>query len=230
MDDILDLIPNTADGVVAVDREQRIILWNEAAEALLGFTADEVLGKLCCEVFGGRDDSGHVVCRRGCPGMGMALRQELSPTHDLLVRTKAGREVWLSLSSVVVPARRRVQCVLVHLFRDVTRQKELERSVQQLLSSVAKLSLSRGTDPQSLGANGATSPVSVPPSPPSVDLSRREREVLRLLASGASAKAIATTLFVSLPTVRNHIHSIRAKLGVHSQLQAVVLSLKNGLI
>ncbi len=226
-EDILGLIPNTADGVVAVDREQRILLWNEAANALLGFTAEEVLSRLCCEVFGGRDGSGRLVCHRGCLGMRMALRQELVPTRDLLVRTKAGREVWLSVSSVVVPARRRQQCLLVHLFRDVTREKDLEQGVQQLLSSAAKLALSRGA---ALPSRGTDSPMSLPPSPPSMDLSPREREVLSLLASGTSTKAIARKLSISLPTVRNHIHGILAKLGVHSQLQAVVLSLKKGLI
>ncbi len=220
MEAILDLIPNTADGVLAVNREQRILLWNKAAEALLGFTADEVLGKSCCEVIGGRDGSGRRVCHLGCLGMMMALRQELAPTHDLLVRTKAGRELWVSVSTLLVPSQSREQCVLVHLFRDVTHQKELEHGVQQLVSNVAKLSLSRGT-------NG---PMSAPVSPPSIDLSRREQEVLRLLASGASTRAIAQKLFISLPTVRNHIHSILTKLGVHSQLEAVVFSLKNGLI
>ncbi len=126
MEDVLDLIPNTADGVVAVDREQRILLWNEAAEALLGFTAEEVLGRFCYEVIGSRDELGRRVCHRGCLDTTIALRQELVPTRNLLVRTKAGREVWLSVGTAVVPSRRREPCVLVHLLRDVTRQKALE--------------------------------------------------------------------------------------------------------
>jgi two-component system nitrate/nitrite response regulator NarL len=52
-------------------------------------------------------------------------------------------------------------------------------------------------------------------------LSVREREVLELLASGLSADAIATHIFVSVATVRTHIQAILRKLGVSSQLAAV---------
>jgi PAS domain-containing protein len=45
MTDILDFISNTADGVVGVDRGQKVVLWNPAAEMLLGFKRREVLGR-----------------------------------------------------------------------------------------------------------------------------------------------------------------------------------------
>jgi PAS domain S-box-containing protein len=47
MKDLLALIMNTADAVVAVDSAQRLVLWNQAAEALFGFKATEVLGRFC---------------------------------------------------------------------------------------------------------------------------------------------------------------------------------------
>ncbi|MFN3477213.1 MAG: LuxR C-terminal-related transcriptional regulator [Candidatus Methylomirabilales bacterium] len=220
MEDILDFISNTADGVCAVDQEQKIVLWNEAAEKLLGFRAEEVLGRLCSEVIGGRDESGHLVCHRSCHNLMLALRQEWIPTYNLLARTKDGQEVWLSVSTILVPSRRKDLFVLAHLFRDVSRQKELERFVQQLFSSVAKLSFFEGTSP----------PMDPPLSRPPMNLTGRELEVLRLLASGVSTRAIAEKLFISPTTVRNHIHSILAKLGVHSRLEAVTLALRNGLI
>ncbi len=214
------LMPNTADGAFAVDRDQRIVLWNEAAEALLGFPAKEVLGKRCYEVMGGRDESGRLVCHRNCPAMKTVLRQELVPARDLFVRAKVGREVCVNLSTVLVPSRRRGACVLVHLFRDVTRQKQTERLVEHLLLSAAKYSLSPGTD------RAITSPF----SSLSMDhLTGREREVLRLLASGASTKAVAQKLFISRFTARNHIQKILAKLKVHSRLEAATLALRDGL-
>lgn len=220
MEDILDLLSNTADGVCAVDQEQKIVLWNEAAEELLGFKAEEVLGKPCSEVIGGRDESGHLICHRSCRNLMLALRQEWVPTYDLLAHTKDGQEVWLNVSTIVVPSRRKDLFVLAHIFRDVSRQKELERFVQQLFSSVTKLSWFEGTGP----------PMDPPLSPPSIDLTGREQEVLRLLASGASTRAIAEKLFISPTTVRNHIHGILTKLGVHSRLEAVTLALRKGLI
>ncbi len=219
MNGILDLISKTADGVCAVDRKQRIVHWNDAAEALTGFKAREALGKCCNEIFAGRDVSGCLVCHAHCPKMGMALNQKMIATQDLLVRTKAGRDAWLSVSTIVAPTAWQDQFVLVRLFRDASRQKENDRFVQQLLSIVPKLSLSRGTEP----------PTHSPPSPSSVGLTGREQEVLRLLASGGSNNAIAKQLFISPSTARNHIHNILAKFGVHSRLEAVTLAIRNGL-
>ncbi len=219
-EDLLEIVSNTADGAVAIDREQRIVLWNEAAEALLGFSAREACGRPCYEVMCGRDDAGGVVCQMRCLDVMAALRQERVPTHEIQVRTKAGREVWLSVSSVLVPPGRRSPCILVHLFRDITRQKELEHGVRQLLSSLAQLPPTRDARP----------PAGAPLSHPARELTRRERQVLSLLASGASTKAIARRLSISPLTARNHIQSILGKLGVHSQLEAVAFSLRNGLV
>ena len=59
---------------------------------------------------------------------------------------------------------------------------------------------------------------------PFAQLSRREDEVLRALADGQSAAAIAATAYVSEATVRTQIRAILTKLGVSSQLQAVALA------
>src|SRR5262245_7790161 len=50
-------------------------------------------------------------------------------------------------------------------------------------------------------------------------LSRREREVLRLLLANHRPQTIAKKLFISLHTVRNHLRSIFEKLAVHSQTE-----------
>lgn len=54
-------------------------------------------------------------------------------------------------------------------------------------------------------------------------LTRREREVLDLLAGGMRAQGIAQHFVVSLPTVRTQVRAVLAKLGVGSQLEAVAL-------
>ena len=58
-------------------------------------------------------------------------------------------------------------------------------------------------------------------------LSVREREVLRLIADGLQAAAIAQLSFVSLATVRTQIRSILLKLDVTSQVAAVALARQN---
>jgi DNA-binding NarL/FixJ family response regulator len=59
-------------------------------------------------------------------------------------------------------------------------------------------------------------------------LSPRERQVLAALMRGETARDISRQSFVSLPTVRSQIRSILIKLGVSSQLGAVVLAYRSG--
>lgn len=61
-------------------------------------------------------------------------------------------------------------------------------------------------------------------------LTEREREVLELLARGASTQGIANTLVLSLHTVRNHVRNVMMKLGAHSRLEAVAIALRDGLV
>ena len=59
-------------------------------------------------------------------------------------------------------------------------------------------------------------------------LSAREREVLLLLADGASTGSIAQTLVVTKETARKHIQNILLKMGVRSRLEAVAYVLQDG--
>lgn len=62
------------------------------------------------------------------------------------------------------------------------------------------------------------------------ELTAREREVLNLLAQGRSPKSVARELKISINTCRAHIRAILEKLGVHSQLAAVVQAGRLGLL
>lgn len=62
----------------------------------------------------------------------------------------------------------------------------------------------------------------IDPCPIDTVLTPREREVLRLISEyGLSNKEIACRLSVSLHTVKNHVHSIIVKLGVHNRVGAI---------
>lgn len=61
-------------------------------------------------------------------------------------------------------------------------------------------------------------------------LTRREKEVLALLADGADKHAIAQALVISPQTARTHIQNVLAKLRVHSRLEAVALVRRNGIL
>jgi two-component system response regulator NreC len=61
-------------------------------------------------------------------------------------------------------------------------------------------------------------------------LTRREREVLYLLAQGADNETIGRTLVISPQTARTHIQNILAKLRVHSRLEAAALVRRSGIL
>jgi len=70
----------------------------------------------------------------------------------------------------------------------------------------------RGTVSQELHGNGSID-----------ELTAREMEILRLMQQGVSNKTISRELGIELSTVKNHVHSILAKLGVHRRGEAISL-------
>lgn len=75
----------------------------------------------------------------------------------------------------------------------------------------------------------ATAPADKPQQseelPPGLsELSPREKQVLRLLANGASSREVAETLFLTEGTVRNHISHILTRLNVRDRIQAVIIA------
>jgi two-component system, NarL family, nitrate/nitrite response regulator NarL len=58
---------------------------------------------------------------------------------------------------------------------------------------------------------------------PAVALTAREREIAELIGGGLSNKQIARRLCIELPTVKNHVHHILAKLGVRGRHEAAAL-------
>jgi DNA-binding NarL/FixJ family response regulator len=61
-------------------------------------------------------------------------------------------------------------------------------------------------------------------------LTPREREVLQALADGRSNREIATQLHITVETQRTHMVNILGKLGAHSQLQALVIAVRHGIV
>jgi|LSQX01.3.fsa_nt_gb LuxR family maltose regulon positive regulatory protein len=61
-------------------------------------------------------------------------------------------------------------------------------------------------------------------------LTRREKEILELVCDGATNKEIAERLFLSISTVKNHIHNIYGKIGVGNRAQAIIRVQEIGLL
>ena len=81
-------------------------------------------------------------------------------------------------------------------------------------------------------------PAAATPAPPPImpasdglveELTPREHEVLRLLATGASNREIGAQLFISEGTVKNHISNILGRLGLRDRTQAAIYAKEHGL-
>jgi two-component system, NarL family, response regulator LiaR len=68
------------------------------------------------------------------------------------------------------------------------------------------------------------------PNPLLQRLTQREQEVLSFIVQGLTNKEIATQLFLSPDTVKNHVVHIMEKLGAQDRTQAAVFAIRNGLV
>ncbi len=68
-------------------------------------------------------------------------------------------------------------------------------------------------------------PTQLPPMPPSLaELTPREKEVLRLIATGANNREIAQKLYISEGTVKNHVTNILNRLNLRDRTQAAIIA------
>jgi PAS domain S-box-containing protein len=203
-------LARAGDGAFVIGGDGRIVLWNRAAEKVLGYTAREVVGRPCCDVFVGADDRGNRLCYQGCHVQTLVKMGEAVQSFDMRTRTKARRPVWINVSILAAPGDERTGPLTIHLFRDVTATKELLTLVHERLAGGAKTD---GAAPEAAAA-----------------LTRREVEILRLMMQGLNTARIADRLHVSRATVRNHVQNIFGKLGVHSRLEAVAYATRHRLL
>ncbi|HET8576888.1 MAG TPA: LuxR C-terminal-related transcriptional regulator [Methylomirabilota bacterium] len=194
-----EALGRAGDGVCAIGSEGRIVLWNRSAEKIMGHTTREVVGKPCCDVFVGKDEHGNRLCYQGCHVQSLVRMGEPIQNFDMETRTKSGQPIWLNVSILVVSPNHGRGPMTIHFFRDITATKDLLALVQERTSAPAGPS----------SANG------------DAGLTRRELEILRLIATGVNTKIAAERLHVSPATVRNHVQNILGKLGAHSRLEAV---------
>jgi two-component system phosphate regulon sensor histidine kinase PhoR len=115
------ILANVADGIVAVDREERIVLWNAAAERITGVPSEEALGRLVPEVLQRelRSESGAVA-------------------GDRLVPIRRGdNEVWLSLTEAVMRDPAGDTAGRIFAFRDISAERVVEQMRSDFVSTVS---------------------------------------------------------------------------------------------
>jgi PAS domain S-box-containing protein len=110
-----DLVEQLADGVFTVDHDWRITSFNRAAEELTGFRREQVIGRVCREVFQSS------ICRNGC-----ALRRAVADgqpvqMRSLYISTARGERMPISISAAALHDARGELVGAVESFRDVAR-------------------------------------------------------------------------------------------------------------
>jgi two-component system, NtrC family, sensor histidine kinase KinB len=115
------ILANIADGIVAVDREGRVVLWNEAAEQITGVPAGEALGHAPDEVLQGTLGSGSD-----------------TPAGDRLVSiTRSREEVWLSVTEAVMRDPAGSVNGRIFAFRDISSDRLVEQMKSDFVSTVS---------------------------------------------------------------------------------------------
>lgn len=144
------------------------------------------------------------------------------PRQDGLAATRRIREVAPCAVIVVVSAHRDPQWVVRAAQAGASAFVPKNGSLDEMLDALRQVR--QGSMLVSPSAFAAGAPADPPPSDcgPVPPLTQREREVLVCLGRGLPPKAIARVLGISVHTCRGYVKSLHSKLGVRSQLEAVV--------
>ena len=213
--ELFAFLERTADAVFAVTDQGEIRFWNQSAEDLFGYSASEVMKRTCHDVLAGRGPLGTEVCSGGCSIQFCAAQYGKVPNFDLEAQISSGGRLWVNISTIVFDEPRRNRRLIVHLARDISNRKKNE----ELIANMVDLSKQVAA---TFGHVDGIEPVS--------PLSERETKILRLFAKANNSADIARELSITLPTLRNHLHSINGKLRTHNRLEAVMHAIQRGLI
>jgi PAS domain S-box-containing protein len=185
----------TGDAAFTIDRNGVIISWNAAAEKEFGYPASEVIGRRCWQLLAGRDSFDNRYCCEKCPLMEMAVRNESVHSTEIEFRTANDGRKKFKLSCIALSGYPG-DGLLMHICHKPIETTEIAHNTGKHKS------------------NGDFQPAG---------LTKRELQVLELMAEGNTTREIASIMCISQATARNHIQHTLDKLHVHSRLEAVVV-------
>lgn len=127
------ILANIGDGMVVIDRNNKIMLINKQAEFLLDIEAQKAIGKNYFEIWDVRDEKGEFYSSKTRPiGRSMIEAQKISGSNYFYV-TKTGRET--PVSCTITPVILNGQVIgAVDIFRDISKEKELDRAKTEFIS------------------------------------------------------------------------------------------------
>ena len=114
------ILADAADGAFVVDPRGIIIFWNRAAERLLGWSEQEVIGLACCEALASVDTKAFRLCGRDCRALTAGTVKGDAHRLEVQTRTKAGQVVWLDITACAA-----VPCVPMTMLMAVVTAKKI---------------------------------------------------------------------------------------------------------
>ncbi|MDP6350847.1 MAG: PAS domain-containing protein [Alphaproteobacteria bacterium] len=99
----VDLVQFASDPAFAIDEDTCVVGWNDGAENLLGYSADEAIGRHCYEVLEAVFASGELLCTPFCEGAACFKGSRPFAVPACRLRCKDGRWVTATIASLVMP-------------------------------------------------------------------------------------------------------------------------------
>ena len=133
-----DILNSTQDGVFLVDRDRRIVLFNDGCERLTGYNRAEVLGTQChChDVTDCEDEYGRSLMGRLCPGIQVFEGQAPAARQRMRIRRRDGSSVWTETTyTPLSDDRGSISCVLA-VVHDITDIKEKEDQLREITDNL----------------------------------------------------------------------------------------------
>lgn len=218
-DDIFRLLTTDEYGAYVMSPDQTILFWNQGAERILGYPANQVVGRRCYEVVTGLATGGFSpVCQNGCPSIRAVRSGLIPPALNMRMLCGSGERKTVFFTPMVVRAPDAP--LLVYLFHD-----RPEPDPKDLIP--------QGFEGELINQGSGVGPErSAIPSDPTgaSQLTPREVEVLRLVSQGWVIQGIAEELAISPHTVRNHIRNLRQRLNAKTKLDAVMIAMRMGIL
>lgn len=149
------------------------------------------------------------------------------PTHDGLSAARQITELRPEVAVVVVSAHSSPEWVVRAAQAGACAYAPKSGSLPELLDVLRRVRVGSMLVAPSMFAAGQPEEEAEKEVP--VRLTQRERDVLACMGKGMAPKAIARALGISLHTCRGYAKSLHAKLGVHSQLEAVIRARELGI-
>ncbi len=129
---ILDVLDRLSDGVYVCDRDRRIVWWSEGAEAIAGYTREEVVGRHCSDnLLRHTDGTGKRLCLDGCP-MAATIEDGARRSADIFLHHREGHRVPVRVR--VLPIRNGQGTILgsVEIFSDASPPVAALKTIEEL--------------------------------------------------------------------------------------------------